>query len=137
MSKYYVQSGTVKSIVEAESSRRAALWAVHQAMQQILPLEHEGFEHGGADHHDSDHQHSGHGGAGHGGAGREATEVVLPDREHLREKKTVVLSEKLRVSRCGFDQGDATQMATMEVVSEWNQLVTTLDRLEKMLYRAA
>jgi len=132
MSKYYVQSGTVKSIVEAESSRRAALWAVHQAMQQILPLEHEetACERSDQEGVDTD-------GSDHTGARSAVTDVVLPNREQHLHKKTVVLSEKLRVSRCGFDRSDATQMATMEVVSEWNQLVTTLDRLEKMLYRAA
>lgn len=41
MAKYYVQSGTLRTIVQAESSRRAALWAVHQAMQQVLPMESE------------------------------------------------------------------------------------------------
>ena len=41
MAKYYVQSGTMRSVVEAESSRKAALWAVHQAMRQVLPIEDE------------------------------------------------------------------------------------------------
>jgi hypothetical protein len=106
MSKYYVQSGSLRSVVEAESSRKAALWAVHQAMQQVLPIEEE--------------------------------EPAAGSDSHKRpEKALAVLSGKLRVSQCGFDHGDATQMITMELVSEWNQMVTTLDRLEKMLYRAA
>ena len=105
MSKYYVQSGTMRSVVEAESSRRAALWAVHQAMQQVLPIEDE--------------------------------QLTTTEREHSGEKTLAVLSGRLRVSQSGFDRPDATQMLTMEVVNEWNQLITTLDRLEKMLYRAA
>ena len=39
MSKYYVQSGSVRCVVQAESSRKAALWAVHRVMQQVLPME--------------------------------------------------------------------------------------------------
>lgn len=39
MAKYYVQSGTLRTVVEADSSRRAAMWAVHQTMQQVLPIE--------------------------------------------------------------------------------------------------
>lgn len=107
MSKYYVQSGSLRSVVEAESSRKAALWAVHQAMQQVLPIEEEN------------------------------PSVTEANGQKRPEKALAVLSGKLRVSQCGFDHGDATQMITMELVSEWNQMVTTLDRLEKMLYRAA
>lgn len=108
MAKFYVQSGTMRSVVEAESSRKAALWAVHQAMQQVLPLDHVG-----------------------------ETDSVSGEGEPRQERPVAVLSGKLRVSPRGFDCHDATQLTTMEVVSEWNQLVTTLDRLEKMLYRAA
>lgn len=39
MTKYLVQSGTLHTTVDAESSRKAALWAVHQAMQQVLPVD--------------------------------------------------------------------------------------------------
>ena len=107
MAKFFVQSGSFRSIVEAESSRNAAIWAVHQAMQQILPMEDENPEWGDGE---------------------------VPA---FSEKPLAVLAGKLRVSQRGFDRADATQMATIEVVGEWNQLVTTLDRLEKMLYRAA
>lgn len=107
MAKFFVQSGSFRSVVEAESSRNAAIWAVHQAMQQVLPMEQE-----------------------HG-------EWVDGEGPAFPEKPLAVLSGKLRVSQRGFDRSDATQMATMEVVGEWNRLVITLDRLEKMLYRAA
>ena len=105
MSKYYVQSGTMRSVVQAESSRKAALWAVHQAMQQALSM-------------DAD------------------------DSPQLKSEKhastpVAVLSGKVTVSERGFDNADATTLQTLEVVTEWNQMVTTLDRLERMLYRAA
>ena len=107
MAKFYVQSGTLRSVVQADSRRKAALWAVHQAMQQVLPMDDEQLT------------------------------AANSEGGPRQEKTLAVLSGKVRVSQCGFDRSDATQMATMEVVSEWNQLVTTLDRLEKMLYRAA
>ncbi len=37
MAKYYVQSGNLKRVVDSLSTERAAVWAVHQAMQQIAP----------------------------------------------------------------------------------------------------
>jgi len=39
MTQYIVQSGTLRTTVDAENSRKAALWAVHQAMQQVLPID--------------------------------------------------------------------------------------------------
>jgi hypothetical protein len=103
MSKFYVQSGTLQTVVEAVSSRKAALWAVHQAMQQVLPVE------------DSDCQ--------------------TPDRksETLGESGVRVLGHDLIVSRHGFGATDRCVVSTMEVVDEWNQMVATLDRLQRML----
>lgn len=80
---------------------KAAVWAVHQVMQQIIPMD--------------DDQHS------------ESTSG---------QESVSVLSGTIRVSERGFDRQDATEMTTMEVVTQWNQMVTTLDRLERMLYRA-
>lgn len=37
MAKFYVQSGNLKKIIDSPSAERAAIWAVHQAMQQIAP----------------------------------------------------------------------------------------------------
>jgi hypothetical protein len=108
MSKYYVQSGTMRSVVQAESSRKAALWAVHQAMRQVLPLEEEN-DRGRAD----------------------------ARRSRCGHTEVSVLSAKLRVSEHGFDRADAKSLSTMEVVTQWNQMVTTLDRLQQMLHRAA
>jgi hypothetical protein len=108
MAKFYVQSGTMRSVVQAESSKRAALWAVHQAMQQVLPME------------DAD--------------------GVKPQEkaDAINESKTgvAVLSRTVTVSERGFDRMDAASMPTLEVVNEWNDLVTTLDRLERMLHLA-
>ena len=97
MSKYYVQSGTLRTVVCAESTGKAAIWAVHQAMQQVFPI----------------------------------------DQETPSAGPRSVLAREVLISERGFDRDDATCLATMQVVSQWNEMVATLDRLEKMLHRAA
>jgi hypothetical protein len=37
MAKFYVQTGNLKRIIDSASAELAAVWAVHQAMQQIAP----------------------------------------------------------------------------------------------------
>lgn len=39
MGTYLVQSGTLRTTVRADDARKAALWAVHQSLQQVLPPE--------------------------------------------------------------------------------------------------
>ena len=107
MAKYYVQSGSMRSIVQAESTQKAALWAVHQAMKQVLPLDDA-----------------------NGSSGLNCDQSEAP-------QEVAVLSGKVTVSEQGFDGVRSTTMRTMEVVAQWNQMVATLDRLEQMLYRAA
>ena len=41
MAKFYVQSGTLRAIIDSADAERAALWAVHTAMEQVMPLESE------------------------------------------------------------------------------------------------
>ena len=107
MAEFYIQSGTMRSVVEAESPRKAALWAVHEAMQQVLPMEGD------------------------------ASDALESKGEPLSSHSVAVLARKVTVSERGFDRSDATTIPTLEVVSQWNQMVTTLDRLQRMLYRAA
>lgn len=100
MGKYYVQSGTVRSIVQAKSNRCAAMWAVHQVMQQVLPSEAH-------------------------------TPDIESDAGESREVS--VLSARISVNERGFDRRDSTEMQTLDVVTEWNQMVTALDRLDSLL----
>ena len=39
MAKFYVQSGTLRAIIDSADAERAALWAVHTAMEQVIPLD--------------------------------------------------------------------------------------------------
>ncbi|WP_404310619.1 hypothetical protein [Neorhodopirellula lusitana] len=104
MAKFYVQSGNFRRVVAADSSRKAAIWAVHEVMQQIIPTETE-----------------------------DAPAVSIGMQKSQEEAQTVtVLSGKVRVNERGFDRSDANEIPTMEVVGEWNQMVMTLDRLQRM-----
>lgn len=39
MAKYYVKSGDYRRVIQADSARDAALWAVHMAMESTVPLD--------------------------------------------------------------------------------------------------
>lgn len=106
MAKYYVESGTLRCVVAADNARSAALWAVHRAMQQIMPLD---------DSADT------------------SPEVK---HERSRDQGVMVLGGTIRTSERGYGSADSKQMATFDVVTEWNQLVNTLDRLEGLLGRS-
>jgi len=106
MAKYYVQSGNLRTIVQAESSRKAAIWAVHQAMQQVLPIDDGPSPK--SNNHDTD-----------------------------SPATVIMLTKKLKVSERGFDRSDVAELSTLEIMNEWNQMVSTLDRLERMMHRAA
>jgi hypothetical protein len=41
------------------------------------------------------------------------------------------LGEMLRVSERGFDHSDCGQFDTLDIVTEWNQLLVALDRLQE------
>jgi len=105
MGKYYVESGTLRCVVSAENPRRAALWAVHRAMQQIMPIDE--------------------------------SVPVAPEEKHARARAqgVMVLSGSIRTSQRGYGAEDSETLPTFEVVTEWNQLVNTLDRLENLLGR--
>ena len=107
MSKYYVQSGTMRQVIQARSSQKAAIWAVHQAMQQVLPMD-DGID-------------------------------QTPESKSIaaEQEGVAVLSGRVTVIERGFDRGDATEYTTFEVVQQWHELVSTLDRLERMVRQAA
>ena len=104
METYFVQSGTLRTTVQAESSRKAALWAVHQAMQQVLPVD------------DADDA------------------SAIAKSESAASQGIHVMDQIVRVSRQGFDVGDTQSLSTMEVVREWNDMFAALDRLQRMLH---
>lgn len=103
MAKYYIQSGTLRATLAADDARRAALWAVHQVMQQVLPVE-------------------------------EDADLTPEQRQDNKIVEGIlVLDGTIRLSEQGYDREDAEEIATIDVVSEWNQLMVALDRLERLL----
>jgi hypothetical protein len=107
MAKYYIQSGTLRTVVQAQSRRKAAIWAIHQAMQQVLPID------------------------------QAAGETPESKGESAGAAELAVLDAHVRISERGFDRDDASVLETIDALGEWTQLVTTLDRLERMLHRGA
>ena len=105
MSKYYVQSGTLKMVVYSASDDRAALWAVHQVLAQVLPV----FD---------DQELS----------TREKQEVAS-------FRGLQVLGEAIRVSEQGYDRDDANTFVTSDLVTEWSQLVIALETLYDLAER--
>lgn len=103
MAKYYIQSGTLRSIVDSEDCDRAVLWAVHRVMQQIAPVYDD------------------------------PTISPNCKEANARVEGLLVLDHSIRISEQGFDREDAMQVETFEAVMHWHQLMMALDKLEKLL----
>lgn len=103
MAKYYIQSGTVRTIVSADDHEKAALWTIHKTMQQVVPI-----------YDDAEL------------TAEEKGDVALA-------QGIMVLGETVRISERGFDRADAYQLDTFELVAHWHQLMVALARLEDML----
>lgn len=46
------------------------------------------------------------------------------------------LGETIRVSEQGFDRPDAAEFDTLDIVSEWNQLLVAIDRIHERIATA-
>ncbi|GIX00876.1 MAG: hypothetical protein KatS3mg111_4208 [Pirellulaceae bacterium] len=103
MAKYYVQSGNVRMVVDADEADKAALWVIHRTMQQVVPVYEED----------------------------ELTPQEKSELGVLQG--IMVLGNTLHISEIGFDRPDAAQFDTFELLVEWNQLMVALDRLASML----
>ncbi len=103
MAKFYVQSGTLRTIIDSQDVDRAALWAVHQAMQQIAPVDSE------------------------------TELAPDEKSQQLTRTGLIVLGDTIEISEVGFDRDDAFKIETFDAFHEWHCLVKALDRLEKLL----
>jgi len=103
VAKFYVQSGTLRTVIDSQDVDRAALWAVHQAMQQIAPVDCE----------------------------TEVAPDEKP--QQLTQTGLIVLGDTIDISEVGFDRDDACKVETFDAFYEWHCLVKALDRLEKLL----
>jgi hypothetical protein len=103
MAKFYVESGTVQMITDAEDARGAALWAMHRAMEQVLPV------------------------------CPEDPLTPAEKNERIRQRGCSVLDSTIRISEQGFSRADAETFDTVEIFVEWNQLLMAVTKLERRL----
>jgi hypothetical protein len=107
MAKYYVQSGNLRTLISAEDTEKAALWAVHCAMRQVVPV------------YDDEEL-----------SPQEKSQLSVVGGVR-------VLGNTIRISELGYDRDDAAELDTFELLVHWHQLMTALSRLEAMSRTAA
>lgn len=103
MAKYYVQSGNVQTVVSADDCEKAALWVIHKALQQVVPV-----------YEDAEL------------TPEEKSDVAVVEG-------IMVLGNSIKISEIGFDRSDAQELDTFNLVNHWHQLMIALDRLSSLL----
>ena len=103
MAKYYVQSGTVRTVVDADDAEKAALWIVHRALQQVVPVYEE----------------------------QELTPEQKEELAVVQG--VLVLGNEIRISEIGFDRSDSQELDTFELLVHWHQLMVALARLASLI----
>ncbi len=83
MAKFYIQSGTLRNVIDSEDCEKAALWAVHRVMQQIAPV------------YDDE------------------TLTPDQKEDAVKLEGLLVLDSSIRISEQGFDREDAMQVDTL------------------------
>ncbi len=103
MAKYYVQSGNVRTVISADDAEKAALWVVHRAMQQVIPVYED----------------------------EELTPNQKGEAAVIQG--IMVLGNSVSISEIGFDRCDSEQRDTFELVIQWHQLMVALARLDSLM----
>ncbi len=103
MAKFYVQCGLSRQLIQAEDADGAALWAVHQIIEQAIDLD-------SIDWMDEDEINN-----------MDLIRVML------------ALDPQVLVSEIGFGRSEAGAFETPEIMTEWNQLIVAVSRLQMRL----
>ena len=103
MAKYYVESGTMQLVTDADDARGAALWAVHRCLEQVLPI------------------------------CPDDPMTPREKAARLNQRGCEVLGERICTSEIGFGRLDAEVYDTSELFAEWNQLMMAMSKLEQHL----
>jgi len=103
MAKFYVQSGNFRTTVSADDIEKAALWVVHKAMGQVMPV---------YDDHELLPEQKGHVAVANG---------------------LMVLGNTVRLSELGFESESCTELDTFELLIQWHQLMIAVSRLEELI----
>lgn len=115
MSKYYVQSGTLRAVIHSADPQRAAMWAIQRAMDAVLPSD-DAWENEGVLERDDEE------------ALRLANATPTP-----RDSSFVALGPAILLSEIGFDRSDAMQFDTFQVFGQWHSLVQAIDQIASLL----
>lgn len=103
MAKFYVQSGNVRTVISADDSEKAALWVVHKALQQVVPVYEEAEL-----------------------SPDQKSEITIL-------QGVMVLGNDIQISEKGFDRSDSEKLDTFNLLVHWHQLMIALDRLSSHL----
>jgi hypothetical protein len=101
MAKFYVQSGSIRTILDSVDLDRAALWAVNEVMDHTLSLDCETME---------------------GGQDSDAAKQGMESR---------FLAATIQISEVGFDRDDASVVDTLEVFRHWYELFQAVSVLSQ------
>ncbi|AMV34904.1 hypothetical protein VN12_22445 [Pirellula sp. SH-Sr6A] len=111
MAKFYVQSGSVRAVIDSVDLDRAALWVVNLVMGDVLPLD------------EVDESDAGEWGESDEGLELQASnEIKSVDAGHH-------LSETIRISERGFDRDDAWVVDTLESFRHWYDLFQAVSEM--------
>lgn len=105
MAKFYIQSGTLRAIVDSADADRAALWAIHHTLECVTPLAIDDLEIDG--------------------------EAIMLNRADT-ERTPKVLGETIALSELGFDDPEALVVDTWQAFHEWYALLRAVEKLEKL-----
>ena len=111
MAKFYVQSGSVRSVVDSVDLDRAALWAVNDVMDHALSLDGESLD--GESLEEDLYKESHCGTEDFGATKMNATKPSVGSR---------YLGATVRINEIGFDRDDAMVVDTLEVFRDWYEL---------------
>lgn len=103
MAKYYVESGTIQLVTDADDDRGAALWALHLCLEQVLPI------------------------------CPDDPLTPGEKSQRIRQRGCYVLDGTIRTSEKGFERDDAEVHDTSELFAEWNQLMMAMTKLQRQL----
>lgn len=104
MAKFYVQSGEIAEVIHAVDSQAAALWLMNTVMETFFPAVAD--------------------------ATLAPVEIGSDPFEYL-EDGLLLLGEEIFVSEQGFDRLDSDQFDSIEIFTEWNELILAVAKLEK------
>ncbi|XZE33648.1 hypothetical protein SH501x_004441 [Pirellulaceae bacterium SH501] len=103
MAKFYVQSGSLRGIVDCFDEECAAVWAVHRIMQRVPETVSLDLLQGEQDE----------------------------DTDAKFGEAMFALDETIRVSERGFDRDDASELDLHHAFVQWHQLKKAIDAISK------